>query len=105
VTVSDDADPADAGETADAGPLAEALSIPADADPEEAAAIVSAVGAHLATVEAAAAAASETEDTTDWDGRRWWFAGRLAGVTGRSGRVPAPAPTDAWTAAGRADRF
>jgi hypothetical protein len=85
------------------------LDIPADATDEEAAAIAAAIGAYLHDREQAAAAvataAAAADDEAGWDGRRFGFAGRLAGVTGRSGRVPDGAPTDAWTASGRADRF
>ncbi|KTG08519.1 hypothetical protein AUR64_17730 [Haloprofundus marisrubri] len=80
------------------------LVIPADADADEAAAIAAVVGAHLRDQQvAAAAAASESEET--WNGERWRFAGRVAALQGRSVRVPEGAPTDAWTAAGRTDRF
>lgn len=81
------------------------VSLPPDAAPDEAAAIVAAVGAHLRDREAAAAAAAAGEESDDWDGDRWRFAGRLATTTGRGGRVPRGAPTDDWTAAGRRDRF
>jgi len=82
------------------------VSLPPDAAPDEAAAIVAAVGAHLRDREAAAAAAAAAEEEDDSrDGDRWRFAGRLARTTGRGGRVPRGAPSDAWTAAGRADRF
>ena len=54
------------------------LSLPADADAEEAAALVAAVGAHLRDqrVAAAAAAAASEDETDSWAGRRWQFAGR-----------------------------
>ncbi len=74
------------------------------ADPDEAAAIAAAVGAHLRAEAAAAAAAAGTEELS-WHGRRWAYAGRLRGVGRRPRRVPEGAPTDGWTAAGRADRF
>lgn len=94
------------GETPDSGPLADAdLRIPDDASDEEAAAIAAAIGAHLRAREAAAAAAEDEEEDETWQGRRWAFAGRLRGTQGRAGRVPASAPTDAWTASGRTDRF
>ncbi|OIB57117.1 hypothetical protein [Natrialba sp. SSL1] len=80
------------------------LELPADADDEEAAAIVAAIGAHLHDqARAAAAAAAQTEET--WDGKRWSFAGRVRAQQGDDVRVPKSAPTDAWTAAGRTDRF
>jgi hypothetical protein len=89
----------------DAGPLADAdLRIPDDATDEEAAAIAAAIGAHLRDREAAAAAAADDDEET-WDGERWSFAGRLRGLQGRAGRVPNGAPTDAWAASGRTDRF
>jgi len=44
-------------------------------------------------------------DPESWDGKRFQFAGRIAGLTGCARRVPRDAPTDEWTAAGRADRF
>jgi hypothetical protein len=81
------------------------LDVPADATPEEAAAISAAVGAHL-QAEAAAAAAAATDEGETWDGSRWAFSGRVDAVGGgRAARVPDGAPTDRWTAAGRADRF
>lgn len=83
------------------GTLLEALSIPDDADADEAAAIAAAVGAHLTDLELAAASGDEPT----WRGRKWAFAGRTESVTGRSVRVTDSTPTDAWTAAGRADRL
>jgi hypothetical protein len=84
-----------------------ALSIPQTASPEEAAAIAAVVGAHLRDQQLAAAAAmaaaAEGEET--WDGKRWAYAGRLEGLTGRTERVPQGAPTDGWTASGRTERF
>jgi hypothetical protein len=44
-------------------------------------------------------------DAEGWNGKRFQFAGRIAGLTGCARRVPRDAPTDKWTAAGRADRF
>jgi hypothetical protein len=70
------------------------LRIPDTATEEEAAAIAAAVAAHLAAEDGEASEES-------WDGKRWALAAR----PGVSGRVPRSAPTDAWTAAGRADRF
>lgn len=85
------------------GDLLSALEIPDDADPEEAAAIAAAVGAHLTDLELAARARDGEDDT--WRGREWWFAGRTEAVGGRSTRVTEGTPTDPWTAAGRADRL
>ena len=79
------------------------ISVPDDATEAEAAAIAAAVSAHLARLEAEAAAAKGDEES--WDGEKWMFAGRLEAVDGQSGRVPDGAPTDPWTAAGRSDRF
>jgi hypothetical protein len=84
--------------------LLAALSIPEDADGEEAAAIAAAIGAHLTDRERAAAAAA-AEETETWSGEKWAFAGRLDSTGGTPGRVTDGTPTDAWTAAGRADRF
>nr|WP_135853230.1 acc operon protein [Halorussus salinus] len=81
------------------------LRIPDDATDEEAAAIAAAIGAHLRAQEAAAAAAAQRDGDETWDGNRWSFAGRLRGLQGRAGRVPTSAPTDAWAASGRSDRF
>lgn len=96
---TDDVDDAD---------LTDRLSIPADADDEEAAAITAAIAAHVSDGEraaAAVAAAAETSEPT-WDGERWRFAGRMESTSGRRiGRVPDGAPTDGWTAAGRVDRI
>jgi hypothetical protein len=81
------------------------LNVPDDADDAEAAAIAAAVGAHLTDRDRAAAAAAAAGDEETWQGRKWAFAGRIDGLQGRSIRVPGTAPTDAWTAAGRTDRF
>jgi hypothetical protein len=80
------------------------VELPADASSTETAAIMAAVGAHLRDRVAAAAAAAEDEEDS-WQGEKWTFAGRLASVRDRPGRVPSSAPTDPWTASGRADRF
>lgn len=97
---------ADASDTTDASDslddALEGLAIPDDADDAEAAAIAAAVAAHLRDSERAAAAASEPDN---WDGSRWAFTGRITGLQRQSIRVPARAPTDPWTAAGRTDRF
>jgi hypothetical protein len=78
------------------------LTIPAEATPAEAAAIVAAVGAHVRDQRMAAIAAAEkTAETVTWDGKRWQFAGRTAGLSGTARRVPRGAPTDGWTATAR----
>ncbi|AHG04344.1 acc operon protein [Halobacterium sp. DL1] len=78
------------------------VAVPDDASDEEAAAIAAAVSAHLAALEAAAA---EGEEGPTWTGRKWSFAGRIEALDGGPVRVPDGAPTDAWSAAGRRDRF
>jgi hypothetical protein len=78
------------------------VAIPDDADDEEAAAIAAAVSAHLA---AQAAAAAESDAEATWTGRKWSFAGRVEALDGGPVRVPDSAPTDAWSAVGRRDRF
>ncbi|QKG92765.1 hypothetical protein EXE43_00935 [Halorubrum sp. SS5] len=103
-----DDDPGEAGATdsatADPAAALAGLSIPDDARDDEAAAIAAAVAAHLRDGELAAAAAAEgTEDGRDED--RWAFAGRIERLHRRRVRVPADAPADPWTAAGRSDRF
>ena len=88
--------------------LTDRLSIPDDADAEEAAAIAAAVAAHVSDTERAAAAATAAvaDSAPTWDGERWSFAARVESTGGRRGRrVPDGAPTDGWTAAGRVDRF
>lgn len=91
-----------ADEDPDLEAVLDRLTVPADADPSEAAAIAAAVGAHLRDVEAAAAA-DDGEET--WAEKRWAFAGTVEVLQGRRLRVPRGAPTDAWRAAGRTDRF
>ncbi|MGB9987672.1 acc operon protein [Salarchaeum japonicum] len=81
------------------------VSLPDDASEDEAAAIAAAVSAHLRDREAAAAAAAAETDEPSWDGERWGFAGRVANLQSREVRVPDGAPTDAWSAAGRTERF
>jgi len=78
------------------------LDVPEDATPEEAAAIASAVGAHLTDRERAAA--TESVEPT-WQDRQWQFAAKVEATGGCSKRVSRDAPTDPWTAAGRTDRF
>lgn len=77
------------------------LDVPDSASEAEAAAIAAAIGSHLRAEEAAAAGGEEPT----WEGRRWTFAGRVDAIQGRAARVPTATPTDAWTAAGRTDRF
>lgn len=85
--------------------IVDSIRLPDDADAEEAAAIVAALGAHLRDQEAAAAAAAG-EDEETWQGEKWTFAGRIEALEGRSlQHIPDGAPTDAWTAASRVDRF
>lgn len=78
------------------------VRLPSDATPDETAAIVAAVGAHIRDQRAADAADDEEET---WDGKRFGFAGRIEALTGIARRVPRDAPTDGWSAAGRLDRF
>lgn len=75
------------------------IRLPPDPSPAEAAAIASAIAIHLTDQ------AEPEEPPETWAGERWRYAGRLASVTGRPTRVPTTAPTDPWTAAGRAHRF
>lgn len=91
------------GEDPNLADVLDRLTLPPDADPSEAAAIAAVVGAHLRDVEAAAATAGD--DEASWDGKRWGFAGAVEALQGRRLRVPRDAPTDAWAAAGRTDRF
>jgi hypothetical protein len=78
----------------------------APAEPDQAAAVAAAIGAHLRDHElAAAAAAAEGDDADGWPGRKWQFAGRLARDRRAGLRVADATPSDPWTAAGRADRL
>ncbi|WP_049925631.1 hypothetical protein [Halopiger goleimassiliensis] len=100
--------PAEADGRSDDGPAGVlpgnvSIDIPDSADDEEAAAIAAAIGAHLHDHALAAAAAADEEET--WDGNRWAFSGRIRSQQHRHVRVPRGAPTDAWSAAGRTDRF
>ena len=103
-------DPTDSGAT-DTGATAgddvslAGLSIPDDARDDEAAAIAAAVAAHLRDGELAAAAAAEDGADDGRDEDRWGLAGRIERLRRRRVRVPADAPADPWTAAGRSDRF
>jgi hypothetical protein len=86
--------------------LAAVLESVPDADPAEAAAIAAAIGAHVRDREvAAAASAGEDDDSAEWTGNRWRFAGRVEATSRRQVDVPTYAPTEGWRAAGRADRF
>ncbi|MFA9415438.1 hypothetical protein [Natrinema sp. HArc-T2] len=80
------------------------IDLPDDADEEEAAAIAAAIGAHLHDHALAVAAAAAGGEET-WDDKRWAFAGRVRAQQHRTVRVPRDAPTNAWSAAGRTDRF
>lgn len=84
-----------------AGDETAAIAIP-DADGDETAAIAAALTAYLRAEELAI---SRTTGDDTWEGTRWSFTGRLAGLDIRSDRVPLSAPTNPWTAAGRADRY
>lgn len=77
------------------------LDLPDGADSAEAAAIAAAVRAHLAALDA------DTDEGGDdgWTNRRWRFRGRVDALQRRRVRVPTTAPRDAWTAAGRTDRY
>ena len=79
------------------------VRLPTSASGEEAAAIAAAIESYLAAERAAAEAAAGGDRA--WTGRRWSFAGKLARLNGRAARVPDGAPSDGWSAAGRADRF
>ncbi|MFB6104534.1 MAG: acc operon protein [Halobacteriaceae archaeon] len=79
------------------------VSVPPDADPDEAAAIVAAVQAHLAAEREDADGTGVPDEP--WPGRRWTFTGRIQATQSRTVRVPEDAPADAWTAAGRTDRY
>ena len=94
-------DPTESGALA----LAEAIGGLSDAATDEAAAVAVAIGAHLRDQELAAAAAAADDEPDGWAGRRWAFGGRLDRDRDAVVRVPDGAPTDPWTAAGRADRL
>jgi hypothetical protein len=80
------------------------LRVPDTASTAEAAAITAAVEAY--SQERIVAAESEADaDADEWEGERFTFAGRLEALGEASKRVPTNAPTDRWTAAGRADRY
>ncbi|WP_431358890.1 acc operon protein [Halovenus amylolytica] len=80
------------------------LRFPDAVSTAEAAAITAAVEAY-SRERTTAADSDDASDTDDWNGNRFAFAGRLEALGGESKRVPQNAPTDRWTAAGRADRY
>jgi len=90
--------PRDGGRTEQ--PPLEDLRVPAGATSREAAAITAALDSYLREERDSPGDSGET-----WDGKRFAFAGRTEALTGIPRRVPRGAPTDKWTAAGRADRF
>jgi len=104
---SDDVAPRSGDTAPGVSAVLDGLSIRSTPTTREAAAIAAAVAAHLRDGERAAAAraAAAADDNPDWEGKRWSFAGRVDRLQNRSVRVPVDAPTDPWTAAGRADRF
>ena len=75
-------------------------ALPDHADAAEAAAIAATVRAHLAADDDANGGGASA-----WTGRRWRFRGRVDALQRRRVRVPTAAPRDAWTAAGRTDRY
>ncbi|WP_440765187.1 hypothetical protein [Natronorubrum sp. DTA7] len=93
------------GAAANVLPADVTLELPDDANDEEAAAIAAAVGAHLHDHALAVAAAAAASGEETWDEKRWAFAGRIRAQQSRTVRVPRDAPTNAWSAAGRTDRF
>ena len=102
MTDAESGDPAAGESTAD---LVDRLDLPDDADAAEAAAIAAAVSAHIRDQEAAAAAAAAEGEGESWQDKRWGFAGRVESLQRRTVRVRDGTPTDAWSAAGRADRL
>ncbi|MFY4811737.1 acc operon protein [Haloarcula sp. AONF1] len=99
---------ADTDSAVDADLIAEIAAQLDDASTDEAAAIAVAIGAHLTDRQraaAAAAAAAAADDGDSWDGKQWSFSGRVEATQKRSVRVRSDAPTDPWSAAGRAERF
>ncbi len=77
------------------------LDIPDAADEAEVAAITAVFRTLAAEAEAAAADGTAAEPTRD----PWGFTGRIETLQSRRIRSPATAPRDAWSAAGRTDRF
>jgi len=104
---SDDVAPRSGDTAPGVSAVLDGLSIPERRRRREAAAIAAAVAAHLRDGERAAAARPPPRRTTTRTGRA--SAGRSlvesTRLQNRSVRVPVDAPTDPWTAAGRADRF
>ncbi|MFB6361704.1 MAG: acc operon protein [Halobacteriales archaeon] len=83
-------------------PDARALELPADATPDQAAAIIAALEQWLAAE--ARSSADDQPESPGWDGRRFAFAGRVEKLTGEAARVPTGAPSDPWTAMDRVRR-
>lgn len=75
------------------------LDIPDDADPEEVAAIATAIRSFTTEEQ------ENDESQPAWQGDRWAFTGRICTLQQRKIRTPTRAPSDAWSAAGRTDRF
>jgi hypothetical protein len=73
--------------------------VPQDADGEEAAAIVAVVSTYIQEQD------GEDKGDPSWQGDRWQFASRMGALLQRSLRIPTGAPTDGWSASGRADRM
>jgi len=92
-------------ELPDSTALLEGLRGLEDADTDEAAAVAVAIGAHLRDTELAAAASAADGSAKGWAGRKWQYADRLDRDRDRGVRIPTGAPTDPWSAAGRADRL
>lgn len=76
------------------------IEIRDDATDAEAAAIAAVL--RQITAEAAQSAADEAAGETH---DPWRFAGRIDSLQSRRVRIPTDAPNDAWSAAGRTDRF
>ncbi len=71
-----------------------------EADTDEMAAIVAALNTHLQ-----ASNGTDAVATDRWEAARWLLTGRIQSLQHRQVRFPATAPPDAWTAAGRTDRY
>ncbi|WP_136715966.1 acc operon protein [Halorientalis salina] len=102
-----DAEATSDGPTPDQALVAAVFEAVPSATTDQAAAIAAAISAHMNDRQrAAAAAAAESDSEPGWDGKQWAYAGRIQGTLRRDGvRVRRDAPTDEWTAAGRADRM